>query len=407
MALTLLLDLDDTLLGNKMDTFIQPYMAMLSARLAACVDPVLAARQLLIATRMMFVNNQPDKTLEQVFDANFFPPLGVSRVQVQPIIDSFYAEDFPTLQDVTTTFPQARALVEEAARRGYRMGVATSPLFPMTAIQQRLAWAGFANGDHPFELVSSYDSFHFTKPNPAYFAEFLGRMGWPEGPVVMIGNDLSDDISGARCFGLPVYWINHGQMLPAGLDRIPGNGPIPHGRLEDFLEWLDCTPPDKLMPSFDHPDGMLAILRSTPAVMSGLVQNTPAEFLHQRPEPGQWAPGEVFCHMRDVDAEVNLPRFNLVLQQANPFIAGRSTDEWADSRHYIEQDGLRALADFTRHRMELLKILDALSPADWDLPIRHAIFGPTHLRELVRIISEHDRLHIHQVYAAIQAANPA
>jgi hypothetical protein len=37
------------------------------------------------------------------------------------------------------------------------------------------------------------------------------------------------------------------------------------------------------------------------------------------------------------------------------------------------------------------------------LEARHAIFGPTHLSELVNIIAGHDILHVQQVYAALQS----
>jgi hypothetical protein len=47
--------------------------------------------------------------------------------------------------------------------------------------------------------------------------------------------------------------------------------------------------------------------------------------------------------------------------------------------------------------MEMLSILEKLSPAEWELPARHAIFGPTHLFEMVEITSAHDRLHVEQL----------
>src|SRR5574341_812870 len=45
-----------------------------------------------------------------------------------------------------------------------------------------------------------------------------------------------------------------------------------------------------------------------------------------------------------------------------------------------------------------LALLDGLSPADWQRPARHAVFGPTTLQELLAItIIEHDRLHLRQL----------
>ena len=75
--------------------------------------------------------------------------------------------------------------------------IATNPLFPRTAIYQRLEWAGLPPDKYPFSLIPSYETFHFAKPNPTYFAEFLTISGWPDGPMIMVGNDLEHDILGS------------------------------------------------------------------------------------------------------------------------------------------------------------------------------------------------------------------
>ena len=86
----------------------------------------------------------------------------------------------------------------------------------------------------------------------------------------------------------------------------------------------------------------------------------------------------------------------------NPFIPGQDTDRWAAERQYQLQDCLDAQASFLEARVELLEILEALNDAGWDLPARHAIFGPTRLVELINIIAGHDRLHVRQVLQALR-----
>ena len=197
----LLFDLDDTLLDNPMDIFLPGYLQALSARMAAHADPQQLVRTLLAATNEMIERARPDRRLVENFDAAFYPPLNLKRADVQPSIDAFYAQDFPALRRNVQKRPEAVRVVEDALQRGYRVGIATNPLFPLTAIVQRLEWAGLPVEQYPFALVPSYESFHFAKPNPAYFAEFLGRLGWPQEPVVMIGNDVSLDIAAARQLG--------------------------------------------------------------------------------------------------------------------------------------------------------------------------------------------------------------
>ncbi len=392
----ILFDLDDTLLGNNMNSFIPAYLQALAKRMSVVADPTFLVKTLLSATRQMVEDSNPDRTLEEKFDSAFYPPLGLDRPKVQGIIDTFYSEDFPKLKALTQFRPEAIDVVEQLIHRGDRVAVGTNPLFPRTAILQRLDWAGLNAGKVPFVLIPSYETFHFAKPNPAYFAEFLAQLGWPKIPVVMVGNDVESDINAARQLGLPVFWVTGEDLAPwSG----PGDTP-PQGGLKDLIPWLEAVPPEPLQTNFTTPTAMLAVLRSTPSALAILCQERPLN-LTVRPSAGEWSPEEVLCHLRDVDAEVNLPRLYKVIGEKNPFLAGQDTDPWAETRHYFQQDGLQALEAFTQSRLELLGLLETLPPETWERPARHAIFGPTHLHELVNIIAGHDIIHVQQVYRAL------
>jgi FMN phosphatase YigB (HAD superfamily) len=273
--------------------------------------------------------------------------------------------------------------------------IATNPLFPRAAINHRLAWAGLSPENYPFDLVAEVESFHFAKPHSAFQAECLGRLGWPDGPVVMVGDDLTNDIRPARRLGLPAYWIApEGAALPENLDS-----PFACGAITGLLPWLDSLPEEAFRPNFSAPQAVFAVLQSTPALLDHLVRDQ--GFLLEQPvNPGEWSPTEIFCHLRDVEAEVNLPRLQKVLQETNPFIPGMDTDPWAEEREYFCQDGIQALQQFTAARGKLLALLENLVPEDWERPARHAILGPTELKEMAGIIASHDRLHIRQAFSA-------
>lgn len=397
MDLTLLLDLDDTLLENDVNRFLPAYLKALANRLSAHASADQLIPVLLAATRRMVQNDRPDCTLEQVFDADFFPRLGVLREEIQPVLDQFYRQDFPALQELTQVRPEAQAFVQGALSRGLRIGIATNPLFPKTAIQQRLAWAGLPDDQYPFELVSSYETFHFSKPNPAFYAEFLARLGWPDGQILVIGDDPGNDIQPARLLGLPVFWMN-GLKSTSWSAETPEP---PHGSFKDLDRWIQTSDPDSLKPDFASSASLMAILRATPAAISSLCRSLEAAQWQARPQPEEWCPVEIVCHLLDVDAEVNLPRVRRVLQEDNPFISGRDTDRWAEERAYICQDGPRSLDNFLATRIELLELLADMPQDAWDRPARHAIFGPTQLNELISIIAAHDRLHVRQIYRAL------
>jgi hypothetical protein len=112
------------------------------------------------------------------------------------------------LSSLTRLLPEARPLVEWTFERGLQVTIATNPLFPGTAIEQRLEWAGVPVGarlPRPYALVTSYEIMHAT----------LGRQ---PGECLMVGNDWERDIAPAASVGIPVYWIAE-----------PGDAPPPYG----------------------------------------------------------------------------------------------------------------------------------------------------------------------------------
>ena len=380
-----------------METFIPAYLDALGEHLAEYVPPDKMVPTLLASTQLMLQNQRPDLSLKQVFDQAFFPALEIDQDDFQEQIDSFYVEKFPSLEALTQFRPEAVQMVEGAFARGYNVVIASNPLFPLTAILQRLDWAGLPRQKFPFRLIPSYESFFFAKPNTAFFAETLSRLGWPEGPVVMVGDDFNLDIAPARKMGIGTFWINNNEH-PLNENPDVSDG---QGTLADLLPWLDATPSEHLLPDYTHPESMLAILRSTPAVLEAISGDLDNLTWTKHPEPGEWSFTEILCHFRDVDAEVNLPRIVSVLQETNPFIPGIDTDQWAEERIYFCQNGREALQDFISSRIELLDILDGLKSDDWTRPARHAIFGPTILKELISIIVGHDRLHVRQAHISL------
>lgn len=392
MAPTILLDLDDTLLVNDIDSFLPVYLSKLSDALLDYTEPEKMVRLLLAATNQMLSNRRPDCTLKQVFDAAFFPGLGLKPENLQGPIEAFYTQIFPSLRELTRPIPAAVALVEEAFRRDCRVVVATNPLFPRSAIIQRLEWAELSPDRYAFEFITSYEDMHFTKPHAAYYAEILARLGWPEEPAVMIGDDRKNDILPAARLGLPAYWISDRPLEAA--ENAP---PAASGNLEDFWTWLDGLSPQEMHPELDHTTGLLAVLRSTPAALHTACRGLPAEKWNHRPLQNEWAPNEILCHLRDVEKEVNLPRLEKVLNEEKPFLAGRDTDPWAEERRYIEQNGPEALNGFLQARLKVLDLLENMPPDSWQRTARHAIFGPTTLQELVAIMAGHDRIHVRQL----------
>ena len=215
MKTTLLLDLDDTLLENDVNVFLPAYLQSFSQYVSHLIPPEIFIQSLITGTQLMMENNQPNSTLKEVFEAYFYQITGVERDEFEILADEFYASIYPELKKSMKVIPAAINLVEAAFNRGYRVVIATNPLFPKTAIDQRLSWAGLHRDRFNFELVTTYENSHFAKPNPSYFAEILGKLGWSDDRYLVVGNDLEHDIFPANVLGLPTYWIDQPEISPA------------------------------------------------------------------------------------------------------------------------------------------------------------------------------------------------
>lgn len=397
MTLTLLLDLDDTLISNAIDSFLPVYVNKLAAFMADMIPPEDFISALLAGTRQMVHNQNPDCTLEQVFDAVFYPALGVTKQDLSDKIAQFYIEVFPTLQELTRLRPEAVQVVREAFKRGYTICVATNPLFPREAISQRISWAGL--DPQMFNLITSFESFHFAKPQPAFYAEILSLLEWPDSPIIMVGDNQINDIQGARDAGLSTFWVTDQNR---DLENIHAGA----GNLEDLLPWIDRFSADRLAPNYHSPSACSATLLATPAVLDGVLEKLPDRSWTYKPDPDEWSLNEIIYHLRDVDREVNLPRLEMILSENNPFIAGADTDPWTQERNYILQDGFVALHQFIESRNRLVERLHGIQPDFWQRPARHSIFGPTDFLEVTWLITRHDRLHVTQVLNTLKAIPP-
>lgn len=393
MPVTVLFDLDDTLLKNDINLFLPAYLQALGRHLAGFVDPNQMIRQLLSSTDQMVQNNDPRITLERTFDANFYPAIGKTKEEMLNSLEDFYERVFPTLKTITSQMPGASQLVNELSARGHTLVIATNPLFPRRAMEHRIDWSGVIPDSNPFALVTSYEDFHFSKPNPAYYAEILAQLGWPEQPVVVIGNSLTDDLLPASILGIPGFWVNDTtDPLPENLHNLSSKG-----SLEDAATWIGTIERSNLPIDYSLTSlALLAYLKSTPAALFTLTKRfTPNQWLN-RPEPTEWSITEILCHLRDVELEINLPRLKRIITGENPFLPGINSDTWINERMYSQQDGREALQSFADARFQLIECLMNLDPDAWELPARHAIFGPTNLRELISFITTHDRSHIQQ-----------
>ncbi len=401
MKITVLFDLDDTLIGNDMDAFLKVYLKELS-QFIPNIAPQKFIADLLTATSKMAANQSPTSTLEEVFDQAFYPAIGQAKEELGEKIHQFYEQIFPTFEYLTQPRPEAVSLVESVMQKGYEVVIATNPLFPKMATLHRLRWAGLPADQFPFEIITTYEDFHFAKPNPAYFAEILARLGCPSNLVVMIGNSWEDDIVPAEKLGLPTFWLNGShQINPAA----PRHFLSQTGQLADIPAWLETIVRQAVDLPALQPEALLAALIATPAAFDFYKRKLADQNWQNSPLKDSWNLLEITSHLRDTEAEIYFPRLQKLITEENPYFAGIDPSDWAEIRNYRSQDWRLNLEQFISKRLNSLQQLSSLPTSYWQRSGHHAEIGPITLLSLVHAIAKHDQEHLNQANWLFKAIN--
>lgn len=390
MTLTLLLDLDDTLLNTNLQSFMPAYFQALANEMESQVTPALMFRALISGMQKMNESDDFSKTLKEVFDADFYPQLKMQQGSLDSVIEKFYDNVFPTLQNLTSPKDGAKEFVEWSTAKNFRIAIATDPLLPTKATHHRLRWAGF--DPNQFEIVSTYENFHFSKTYPAYYAEVLGKMGWHDSPTLMVGNDVDRDIIPAKKLGIKTFLVDAEPASQSGLEADSA------GSFSGLISWLESLNLKDLMPNFKSKDSVLAILSSTPAVLNSLLLNLESDAWSRKAEKEDWNLLELICHLRDTEREIHNMQIKLFNGHEEPFIPRPDTGVWASQRDYAHEHGLSALAEYNEARRENINLLKNISDDAWNRKARHAIFGPTNFLEVIGFMADHDRLHVQQTF---------
>ena len=215
MLTTILFDLDGTLLPMDQEVFVKDYLNRLAAKMTPYgYDPKLLVKAVWRGTGAM-VANDGRKTNETVFWEVFTEIYGQDALKDIPLFDAFYEKEFQEGRHVCGFQPAAAETVRSLRAMGYRTVLATNPLFPPTATQSRVRWAGLLPED--FEFITTYDNSRFCKPNPDYYREILGKLNLNAGECLMVGNDVREDMI-AQSLGMRVFLLTDCLINRDGVD---------------------------------------------------------------------------------------------------------------------------------------------------------------------------------------------
>jgi phosphoglycolate phosphatase-like HAD superfamily hydrolase len=304
------------------------------------------------------------------------PTFGWTDDKIRAAFDQFYAEAYPDLAPLTHAAPLAAQVVQAVRDANLDVVIATNPLYPESAIRQRMAWAGISTDFNDYAFVTTADVMHFAKPQPAYYGEILARTGLEPDEVLMVGDHPINDMQAASAIGMHTLHADHSQ-------------------LERVLEALPNLAQRAVLPI--TPAAIIPQWLGNLGALFGVAHDVPVSHWPQQPFEGEWSPLQIICHLYDYELLVHRARLERIRDEVNPFIADSPRPPGASEMLACAEDGMSALRLFSEARMQTIELVSALTEAQWMRPARHSIFGPTTLTEMAYFTAQHDRLHIRQL----------
>lgn len=226
-----LFDLDGTLLPMDQDVFVKSYFSRLAARLAPRgYDPQALIAAIWSGTKAM-IKNDGSRTNEEAFWADFTAHFGEKARLDEPYFDEFYRTDFQEVRHDCGFEPRSAQVIQKLKDMGFKLALATNPIFPAVATESRMAWAGLDKND--FELYTTYENSRRCKPNPDYYRDILAQLGAAPEECLMIGNDVTEDMV-AESLGMKVFLLTDCLINRDGRDI----SRYPQGDLDALMDYI-------------------------------------------------------------------------------------------------------------------------------------------------------------------------
>lgn len=375
MIKAVLLDMDNTLLVNPDMAFAKAFLEQFDQHMYDRLQVENVSQAFRQVIRHMSQSRDGDETNTALTIRTLHEATSHPHEHIEKALHVFYAEKYPALQKYISPVVGASELIQKLVNRGYKVVIATNPLYPETAIKQRMTWAQLPMDDDLYALVTSADNMHFSKPNPAYYAEMLGRIGVEPNETLMVGDSLRNDITPAKNIGIHTYHIHENSLQDFQ---------------DNFKMLIESIPPITLHPSMIAPQ-----LRGNLGALYGLLDNIQPETWHLQPHEDEWSIIQILHHLVTAENSNLRPQLKRILQENNPFITSPKPPTTQDNP--CADDGFTILQDFKISRLKTLEFLQTIKESDWLRPAQHSTVGQTTLLEIAYLMVQHDRLRLNQL----------
>ncbi|QPC81107.1 HAD hydrolase-like protein [Phototrophicus methaneseepsis] len=258
--------------------------------------------------------------------------------------------------------------------------IATNPFYPRVAIEQRMK-LGQLPVDAPYAFVTSSEDMHYSKQNPAYYAEVVARVGVEPDEALVIGDHLENDILNAQKTGLHTLHID-GEQIPSFEEAIQ--------RLTQSSDWRSHYSPHTI-----HPEMIIPQWHGNIAALFALLAKVEDHYWQQHPFDREWSILQILSHLLEAEKSTHRARLQQILAEDNPFIVA-PPPPGPDIPIYSD-DGYAIAEAFLAERKKTTELIQTLTAKDWERPAQHSIFSKTTLVEMAHFTAQHDRLHINQL----------
>lgn len=386
MIKAVLLDLDNTLIHNRDSDFVTAYLQSLDRHFHEHHGIKSVAEAVLAGLRLPKRRADDVRTNHAVMLNHLSLAVQRSPSELDSAFGEFYRREYPALKECTQALGDLPArLIRSLRDRDIAVVIATNPVYPAAAIEQRMQWAGLPHDPDTYALVTHAENMHYAKPDLAYFAEIIARVGVEPDEAVMIGDNPHNDIAAATAAGLHSIWSS----------TEPHAGAATLAALYETLiesEWLDHPPHIRLQSPMIEPE-----LRGNLGALFGTIANARASDWSQHPIEEEWSPWQIISHLHESERIVQRPRLMRILAEENPFLISPAPPRGPYEAWDYLMDGHHTAQAFAKERAETIDWLLTLPDSDWQRPARHSIFGHTSLLEMAHFTAQHDRLHIKQL----------
>ena len=230
-------DLDGTLVPCDTNDFIKGYFKLLVSyvheqNLGINVTKI---PENIMKAAYAVMDNDGTKTNMELFWEVYFklaPMADDTKKAFMRACDRFYKTRFEEakslLSDKDTAIDEVMDLLDEAMLIKV---LATSPIFPRSATEKRIAWIGYHYTD--FDHVTTFENCIYCKPNVEYYQSLLDMFALKATDVLMVGNDLKDDVAPAAKLGMDTFLIDRFVL------NDDGSYTGPRGDFKDLLHYLE------------------------------------------------------------------------------------------------------------------------------------------------------------------------